>query len=710
MLASVLWASAAAADGLSGDLDRLLSPFIPTPDIVAFDAPGDDGAAADADAARAATGEPNGASPKPDPEPLRITAADTAITPFSPRLLAEFYAERDYTPAWDEARAREMLVLARESRFDGLSPSDFHADAIAEVLGAGALDGVETTQRRDAELLLSDALARYVHHFRFGKHNPERVNSGQNFVEPADAEQLKADMRAAMAGEVSMADALTARLPSPDFYRNLKKGYRRYLTIAERHTWRDIPDGPNLTIGIEDPRVPMIREHLQVLDGYEAEPVGEPEIYDEALAEAIRGFQRRSGLSADGVVGPNTLRALNQPLDERMASMRANLERIRWLYNDLPEDYLFVDLAAYDLHLVRAGEEVWRTKGIIGTVEDQTPMFRDEMEYLVFNPTWTVPRSIEEKIDGVPKGYKRVRSGGQYYLVQEPGPKNALGRVKFMFPNGHAIYLHDTPSRYLFKRSRRAYSHGCIRVYKPLTLAEQILNKPAWGERQINSVVKRGSTRWVHLDEHLTVLLYYLTAFADDEGRVGFRRDVYKRDPKLISALDEPAGDEGRIVFQEPQPVTGSELAASVEPATEPRTEPAAGPAPEPEPQPDAVAVEDAESGESGPLEGEIAEQPKVEDAEAESVDHREASTGGHRFELSLSLDAEGRFAGSGDFRLISPAEGTALYERAADEPVRLDMAQPLAPIHIPVQDVTLNSAALLDPTPAARESILIGN
>lgn len=137
--------------------------------------------------------------------------------------------------------------------------------------------------------------------------------------------------------------------------------------------------------------------------------------------------------------------------------------------------------------------------------------------------------------------------------MQPPGPRNALGRVKFIFPNGHSIYLHDTPSKHLFSRARRAYSHGCIRVHKPLTLAEHVLNDPNWNESELKRVVRRGRTRHVKLDEHLPVLIYYLTAVADDQGRVGFRRDLYERDKPLLAMLDEPA-HENRIAFPEPKP------------------------------------------------------------------------------------------------------------------------------------------------------------
>ena len=472
---------------------------------------------------------------------------------FSGRLLAELYAARDYRNAWDEPRARAMLKLARASRADGFEPSDFHADAIERILAEDRLDAGSEPARTQADILLSDALLRYIHHFRFGKYNPRHINPGWIFVDKADADDLKADMELVLSAP-DLGQELRSLLPAPDFYVNLKRGYARYLELADAGGWKPIPGGVNLTVGMRDPRIPLIRKRLAVTDGYE-QPAGllEPERYDEPLAEVIKGLQQRSGLAADAVIGPNTLRALNEPLDDRLETIRANLERMRWLYDDLPSDYVFVDLTAYRLHVIRGGREVWDTRVVIGTTENQTPMFRDEMEYLVFNPTWTVPDSIEKQFKGVPKGYKRVRQGGRYYLVQEPGPRNALGRVKFMFPNGHAIYLHDTPSRHLFARSIRAYSHGCVRVKDPLTLAQKILNKPNWDEHQINRVVARGSTRWVHLDEHLPVLLYYLTAVADDEGRVGFRRDIYHRDPRLIAALDRPA-DLDRIAFREPEP------------------------------------------------------------------------------------------------------------------------------------------------------------
>jgi murein L,D-transpeptidase YcbB/YkuD len=294
--------------------------------------------------------------------------------------------------------------------------------------------------------------------------------------------------------------------------------------------------------------------------------VSQPDLYDPDLAKAIMAFQRRSGLSPDGVVGNTTLAALNRPYDPADADkIRINLERMRWFYDGLPPDYVLVDIADFMVYLVRGGEVSWNTRAVVGTPELQTPSFRDELEHVVFNPTWTVPPSIQKKMRGLSSSYKLVdrRTGRQvsggnvtdykrYRIVQEAGPKNALGRVKFLFPNGHAIYLHDTPSKGLFSQQTRAYSHGCVRVQNPLKLAEVILNEPGWDQAAINRVVDTNKTRYVHLDAHLPVILYYLTAKADAEGNLSLRHDIYERDPAVEKALKGPASAI-RVRFPKPE-------------------------------------------------------------------------------------------------------------------------------------------------------------
>ena len=509
----------------------------------------------------------------------RLDQAMRELPLFSPRLLRELYVARDFRYAWNPARAASMLDLAQKSIAHGLEPNDFNADAIRRLMAQSVLDASDNASARwQADLILSDALLRYLHHLQYGKHNPEAINPGWTFVDSVEAADLLAEMQAALAA-ADLSRAVDAILPKAPFYEQLKLGYGRYLALSERLQreggWTAIASGPNLKIGMRDPRLRRVREQLALLDGYEFSPPDDPDIYDKALYDALREFQGRSGLAQDGIIGPRTLAALNHPFDERLASIRANLERMRWLYHELPQDYLLVDIAAYQLELVRDHQSVWSTGAVVGTDQNQTPMFRDAMEHLVFNPTWSVPRSIQKKMRGVPGDYRVIdrRTGRRVYpsnptddrryrLVQQPGPRNALGRVKFMFPNGHAIYLHDTPSRHLFARGRRSYSHGCVRVQQPLDLAREVLAKQNWDSSGIKRVVDSGRTRYVNLDEHLPVLLYYLTARADEQGRVGFRHDVYERDLSLLAALEAPS-DADRLVFRaipkpdskkEPQP------------------------------------------------------------------------------------------------------------------------------------------------------------
>lgn len=482
----------------------------------------------------------------------------------SGRQLAVFYADRDNQLAWGEAAPiRALLALVEQSPAHGFDPQDFHPELLRRYATPGALEALSGVERLTADLLLSDALLRYVHHRRFGKLDPMAVDRKWNDRPPVPSERLTADMRAALAGS-DLSAAMEERFPAPFWYEQLRGTLARSVDRARLARLPPLPGGVKLAVGSRGSSVLMLRERLAILDGQPTAPSAEPERFDTELHEAVIAFQRRSGLLSDGVVGPATLAALNgqgdTSNDERI---RINLERMRWLYDDLPPDYLFVDIAGFRVRIARGGEFVWSTRAIVGTAETQTPMFRDTMDHLVFNPTWTVPPSIQKKMRGVSGDYRIVDrrtgqrvSGGnisdhrRYRIIQEPGPRNALGRVKFMFPNHHAIYLHDTPSRGLFERQTRALSNGCVRVQNPLKLAEVILDQPTWNRSGIERVIEGGRTRYVNLAETLPVLLYYLTAYADAEGRVGFRQDIYGRDEALLKAFAAPV-TRARIDFPE---------------------------------------------------------------------------------------------------------------------------------------------------------------
>jgi murein L,D-transpeptidase YcbB/YkuD len=298
-------------------------------------------------------------------------------------------------------------------------------------------------------------------------------------------------------------------------------------------------------------------------------PADLPTRYDDALADAVRAFQRRHGLLVDAAVGPRTLAALNEPIAARIDALRVNLERLRWVFRDLSEEFVAVNIAAFRAVYVADGELRWHARAIVGRPYRQTPVFRDAITYLELNPTWTVPPTILRKdilprlredpaylaakhlrvidpnggpVDSATIDWRSVRAGTFPYLLrQDPGPHNALGRIKFMFPNRHAVYLHDTPARDLFARAERVFSSGCIRIDKPLDLAVALLDEPTrWDRAALQAAIDSGRTQRLRLPRPVPIMLLYLTAYADENGTINFRHDVYGRDAAVLAALDGP--------------------------------------------------------------------------------------------------------------------------------------------------------------------------
>jgi len=331
-----------------------------------------------------------------------------------------------------------------------------------------------------------------------------------------------------------------------------------------------------------DPRVPLLRARLTASGDFaQAVAPQENSIYDAPLIAAVEAFQQRHGLTVDGAVGRGTLAALNVPLATRIDQIRINLERIRWVFRDLGEEYVAVNIAGFQAAYFRQGELRWRGRAIVGRPYRQTPIFRDEMSYLELNPTWTVPPTILRE-DILPKlrqnpGYLREKklrvvdpnggavsaagidwrqvsaNGFRWFLRQEPGPDNALGRIKFMFPNAHAVYLHDTPSRELFAQAERSFSSGCIRIERPLDLAVELLGDPQrWTLATLEAALATQRTQRVNLPRRIPVMLLYLTVFPDENGSLQFYRDIYDRDPAVLKALD------GALTWTPPSDFEGS--------------------------------------------------------------------------------------------------------------------------------------------------------
>ncbi|MGQ9660361.1 MAG: L,D-transpeptidase family protein [Thermochromatium sp.] len=482
------------------------------------------------------------------------TLAIDGVPLLSAPVLADFYLQRGYSLAWSSpAPIKALLERVEQSDTEGLRPEDFHIEVLRRLSRPGALEALQGASRLAADIQLSDALLRYVHHTRYGKLDPVAVDPQWNDRAPVPAERLIADMRGALEAK-DLADFLETRLQTPFWYQHLKRALSHYAGTRPLRDLEPLPPGPVLTLGSRGERVSQLRERLHLLGYGEPIPAESPEIFDAALSQAVRTFQRDHGLQADGAVGPQTLAAINSPGDDaKLERIRLNLERMRWLYEDLPPDYIFVDVADYMAYLVRDHRITWSTRVIVGKEEAQTPMFRDRLDHLVLNPTWTVPISIQKELGKVAANYtlidrrtgQRVNGGDvidyrRYRVVQQPGPDNALGRVKFMFPNRHAVYMHDTPAKALFGRPVRALSHGCVRIQHPMKLAELLLEESNWDRERIDRVLEDTRTRFIPLPQPMPVLLYYLTAYADADGHLQLRRDVYGRDPAVAEALARP--------------------------------------------------------------------------------------------------------------------------------------------------------------------------
>ena len=327
-----------------------------------------------------------------------------------------------------------------------------------------------------------------------------------------------------------------------------------------------IPAGPPIKPGASDPRIVILRKRLEITGENLDKESAQSEVLDERLADALRRFQKSHGLEGDGTLGPQTLDALNVPVQQRMEQIRINLERARWVLRTIGDEMVIVNIAGFYLRVVLAGKPVWATRVIVGKTYHMTPIFTEQIRHVVFNPDWTVPRSIVRN-EIFPKasanpGYLAannyvLKSGSgvvepasinwsqytgatfPYGVVQSPGPKNALGLVKFLFPNKFSVYLHDTPSRDLFGKSGRTFSHGCIRVENPMKLAEIILgDRLGWDRARIDSVVKAGKLRQVTLPNPFPVLLLYWTVDPQVDGSAYFYADIYGRDARLLKALN----------------------------------------------------------------------------------------------------------------------------------------------------------------------------
>ena len=486
-------------------------------------------------------------------------------------LLPALYEKYGYQLIWKNADAVSQLVAAIEASYeDGLDPQDYHLDGIRRLQASQGAGGDSAT-RAELDLVLTDSLVRLGYHLQIGKVDPESLDSNWNMERTLELDPILKMSAAIDSAEVT--NLVAAFRPQAAIYHDLKQALADYRRLQADGGWPAVPPGDSLKPGMNDPRVPAIRRRLAVTGDMPAVDLDSPE-FDNAVEAGVRHFQQRHGLEADGIVGKGTLAELNVPVEARIDQLRVNLERARWVLHDLPEDFVLTDIAGFKVRYFRGGQPVWVTRAQVGMAYRKTPVFRDRIRYIEFNPTWTVPPTIlrqdilprvkkdpaylEEKdlqvidhngkaVDAATIDWSRYPAAGFPYLLRQgPGPNNALGRMKFMFPNKHAVYLHDTPHRAGFGQARRAFSSGCIRSEDPFAFARLLLaDKPDWDQARIEQVVESRKTTRVNLTEPLTVLLLYWTAEVDADQQVIFRSDIYDRDAEVLSALN------GRFEFRD---------------------------------------------------------------------------------------------------------------------------------------------------------------
>jgi murein L,D-transpeptidase YcbB/YkuD len=493
--------------------------------------------------------------------------------------LPRFYALRHYQPAWitpeEEAfvPAEELVRSIEDARFDGLSPQHYHKDSIHTLLQTAkqqttAGRSLDPDVHADLELLLTDAFLMLGSHLRAGRVNPETLDSEWliHIDQGGDlAQVLERAIESRRIGEAL--DGL--RPPHPE-YAALRKALKDFRTDEEDAEWPRLPEKTSWERGQGGETANRLHTRLRFSGDLPQAP-GDPKAdMDFEVFEGLRRFQERHGLEADGRLGPQTLQALNVSPKERARQVELNLERWRWLPRDLGVRHIRVNVPQFDLAVVEDGQEVMRMRVVVGRHYRRTPVFSSVLDHLVFNPDWNIPTRIAVQ-DILPKVRKdpaylrreKIRvfaswdrnaaeldpdrinwaevaeKGFSYKLRKDPGPHNDLGRVKFMFPNKFAVYLHDTPSKKLFDRSMRGFSSGCIRIERPVDLAEYVLRDSAgWSRDAVAAAMDPGAgLRTVRLPGTIAVHLIYMTAGVNAKGQLQFWPDLYQRNPALDRAL-----------------------------------------------------------------------------------------------------------------------------------------------------------------------------
>ena len=505
-----------------------------------------------------------------------LAGSAPADRPF--REVRRFYRERDYAAIWmdgDRLQARVRDLLARFDGLDahGFNPADYRIDQLRELAQQIEAGGVAADRLALFDVMLTHAVWRLARDLSGARVTDVRL--------PPDARPQSRTidgfgllLRLALADRPG--EVLAELMPRSAAYAGLQRALARYRAIVAAGGWPAVPEGRTLEPGTRDPRIAQVRRRLIVTDGAAQVPAAQADIYDPALREAVKRFQRRHGITDDGRIGRLTVQAMNVTAEVRVRQIEANLDRARAFPppGDGPE--IFVNIPEYRLRVIERERVIMDMAVIVGREVRGTPLMSSRITEIIVNPTWTVPSKLARE-DLLPqlqrdpqrmvdRGFRIYRRGtgtarttaqevdlrtfdwrslqqddmNRFLVRQEAGPRNALGRLRFTLVNTPSIYLHDTPDRHYFARDVRSMSSGCVRVERPLELAEYVLrnNRDTWSKERIEQAIAATDRRSVPLAQSIPVHLIYVTAWTDGAPDVSFREDLYSFDEQTEAAID----------------------------------------------------------------------------------------------------------------------------------------------------------------------------
>ncbi|MFC5624186.1 L,D-transpeptidase family protein [Algoriphagus winogradskyi] len=511
---------------------------------------------------------------------LELDQPDVPLNVLQQELYAKgeiyhFYSNRLFNPVWTEKGvltelAYELRFEINQSKFDGLNPQDYHLDLINQFFFQFESNKKQATPNAlddlaDVDLLLSDAFFHLAAHLEVGKVDPKKL-AGDWEITTKISKVSYPDLLKAAVEKKQIRQTLETLYPTITVYKKGREVIRGLDEIRKQDTlnWKAVKVSKTIKVGETHGGIPNLRERLAFWKFLEPYVFEDEKQYDSTMFLAVQKFQQRNGLEPDGALGKNTINALNQSPTDLIDKASVNMERLRWLPDTLRgAEMILVNIANYQLDYLSNRDTLFSTRVIVGKKYHESPIFSSAMSYIVFSPYWNLPTSIvrNEVMPAVrknpnylsQKNMEVVTFSGKavdpasvnwsgksipYMVRQKPGATNSLGLVKFMFPNEHSVYIHDTPARSLFTREDRALSHGCIRIQDPATFAELLLrNNKAWTSDKINSAMHQNREEIVNLDRKIPVVLLYLTFWADSKGQGHFRQDIYDRDAEVLEAL-----------------------------------------------------------------------------------------------------------------------------------------------------------------------------